>query len=420
VAGADRMTIEEVVRKVLLDEHADVIREAVKAVAGEMMELEVAELIGAQRGERRPEDRATHRNGYRQRRWDTRAGELELQIPKLRQGSYFPSFLEPRKRSEQALLAVVQQAYVLGVSTRRVDQLVERLGLRISKSDVSRVCEKLDEHVEAFRTRPLEGRYPYLFLDARMEKVRDGGRVVAKALVVAHAVHETGRREILSIDVGEAETEAFWTEFLRGLVKRGLTGVQLAISDAHAGLKAAIAKVLGSAWQRCTVHFLRDCLGHARKDQHGLLGALIRPIFGAESLDQARDRLSEAIAHLDGRMPKVVALLEQAESDVLAFYAFPAPHWPKLRSTNPLERFNKEIGRRTDVVGIFPNDQALIRLAGMLCIEQNDEWLVGRAYLSAESIREVRSSQQQNSQQSTTEQRRNLNQEKEVAQLQPA
>jgi transposase-like protein len=410
------MTIEEVVRKVLLDEHADVIREAVKAVAAEMMEIEVAERIGAERGERRPEDRATHRNGYRPRRWDTRAGELELQIPKLRQGSYFPSFLEPRKRSEQALLAVVQQAYVCGVSTRRVDQLVERLGLRISKSDVSRVCAALDEHVEAFRTRPLEGRYPYLFLDAKMEKVRDGGRVVAKALVVAHGVHESGRREILSIDVGEAETEAFWTDFLRGLVKRGLTGVKLAISDAHAGLKAAIAKVIGSGWQRCTVHFLRDCLGHARKDQHGLLAALIRPIFNAESLDQARDRLSEAIAHLDGRMPKVVALLEQAESDILAFYAFPAPHWTKLRSTNPLERFNKEIGRRTDVVGIFPNDRALIRLAGMLCIEQNDEWLVGRAYLSAESISDVLSSQERNSQDGQSQKRRNINKEgKEVA-----
>jgi putative transposase len=421
VAGADRMTIEEVVRKVLLDEHADVIREAVKAVAAEMMELEVAELIGAERGERRPEDRATHRNGYRSRRWDTRAGELELQIPKLRQGSYFPSFLEPRKRSEQALLAVVQQAYVLGVSTRRVDQLVERLGLRISKSDVSRVCEALDEHVEAFRTRPLEGRYPYLFLDAKMEKVRDGGRVVAKALVVAHGVHESGRREILSIDVDAAETEAFWTEFLRDLVSRGLTGVQLAISDAHAGLKAAIAKVLGSSWQRCTVHFLRDCLGHARKDQHGLLAALIRPIFNADSLEQARDRLSEAVAHLDGRMGKVATLLEDAETDILAFYAFPAAHWPKLRSTNPLERFNKEIGRRTDVVGIFPNDQALIRLAGMLCIEQNDEWLVGRSYLSAESISDVLGSREQNSQDHRAEKRRNINQkEKEVAELQPA
>ena len=386
MAGQERMTIEQVVRQVLLDEHADVIREAVKAIAAEMMELEVSELVGAERGERRPEDRATHRNGYRPRRWDTRAGEIELQIPKIRQGSYFPSFLEPRRRSEQALLAVVQQAYVCGVSTRRVDQLVESLGLRVNKSEVSRICGALDEHVDAFRTRPLEGSYPYVFLDAKVEKVRDGGRVVRKALVIAHGVHETGRREILSIDVGEAETEAFWTEFLRGLVKRGLVGVQLAISDAHAGLKAAIAKVLGCAWQRCTVHFLRDCLGHARKDQHGLLAALIRPIFNADSLAQARDRLSEAVAHLDGRLGKVATLLEDAEPDILAFYAFPAAHWRKLRSTNPLERFNKEIGRRTDVVGIFPDDGSLIRLAGMLCIEQNDEWLVGRGYLSAESI----------------------------------
>jgi putative transposase len=350
------------------------------------MEAEVSELVGAELGERRPDDRATHRNGYRSRRWDTRAGEIELQIPKLRQGSYFPGFLEPRRRSEQALLAVVQQAYVCGVSTRRVDQLVESLGLRISRSEVSRVCAALDEHVEAFRGRPLEGRYPYLFLDAKIEKVRDGGRVVAKALVVAHGVHESGRREILSIDVGEAETEAFWTDFLRGLVARGLTGVQLAISDAHAGLKAAIAKVLGCAWQRCTVHFLRDCLGHARKDQHGLLAALIRPIFNAGSLAEARDRLSEAVAHLEGSLSKVATLLEDAEPDILAFYAFPADHWRKLRSTNPLERFNKESGRRTDVVGIFPDDAALIRLAGMLCIEQNDEWLVGRRYLSAGSM----------------------------------
>jgi putative transposase len=386
MAGQERMTIEQVVRQVLLDQHADVIREAVKAIAAEMMELEVSELVGAERGERRPEDRATHRNGYRPRRWDTRAGEIELQIPKIRQGSYFPSFLEPRRRSEQALLAVVQQAYVCGVSTRRVDQLVESLGLRVSKSEVSRICGALDEHVDAFRTRPLEGRYPYVFLDAKVEKVRDGGRVVRKALVIAHGVHETGRREILSIDVGEAETETFWTEFLRGLVRRGLVGVQLAISDAHAGLKAAIAKVLGCAWQRCTVHLLRDCLGHARRDQHGLLAALIRPIFNADSLAQARDRLSEAVAHLDGRLGKIATLLEDAEPDILAFYAFPAAHWRKLRSTNPLERFNKEIGRRTDVVGIFPDDQSLIRLAGMLCIEQNDEWLVGRGYLSAESI----------------------------------
>src|SRR4051794_5327806 len=386
MAGADRMTIEEVVKDVMVREHGDFLRAAVEAVCAELMESEVAGQIGAELGVRRPEDRATYRNGYRPWGWGTWAGEMELQIPKIRQGSYFPSFLEPRKRGEQALLAVVQQAYVCGVSTRRVDQLVESLGLRISKSEVSRGCAALDEHVEAFRTRPLEGRYPYLFLDAKVERVRDGGRVVNKALVIAHGVHETGRREILWIDVGEAETEAFQTEFLRGLVKRGLVGVQLAISDAHSGLKAAIAKVLGCAWRRCTVHFLPDCLGHARKDQHGLLAALIRPIFNADSIAQARDRLSEAVAHLDGRLPKVAGMLADAEADILAFYAFPAAHWRKLRSTNPLERFNREVGRRTDVVGIFPDDHSLIRLAGMLCIDQNDEWLVGRGYLSAESV----------------------------------
>jgi transposase-like protein len=253
--------------------------------------------------------------------------------------------------------------------------------LRVSKSEVSRICGALDEHVDAFGSRPLEGRYPYVLLDAKVEKVRDGGRVVNTALVIAHGVHETGRREILGIDVGEAETEAFWTAFLRDLVARGLVGVQLAISDAHAGLKAAIAKVLGCAWQRCTVHFLRDCLGHARRDQHGLLAALIRPVFNADSHAQARDRLSEAVAHLDGRLSKIATLLEDAEPEILAFSAFPADHWRKLRSTNPLERVNREIGRRTDVVGIFPDDHALIRRAGALLIEQNDchEGLAGRS-----------------------------------------
>jgi len=385
MAGQDRMTIEEVVRQVLRDEHADVIRESVRAVAQEMMEAEVSELIGAQRGER-TEDRATHRNGYRPRRWDTRAGEIELQIPKLRQGSYFPSFLQPRKRSEQALVAVVQQAYVCGVSTRRVDQLVESLGLRISKSEVSRIAALLDEQVQAFRERPLEGRYPYLFVDAKVEKVRDGGRVVRKAVVVAHAVHESGRREIIGLDVGEAETEAFWREFLRSLVARGLVGVQLAISDAHPGLKAALAQVLGAPWQRCTVHFLRDLRGHVRKDQHDALGALIRSLFTAASLDEARARLRDAVSQLERTLPKIAAMLDAAEDDVLAFYAFPAEHWSKLRSTNPLERFNREIGRRTDVVGIFPDDASVIRLVSMLAIEANDEWLVGRSYISRQSM----------------------------------
>src|SRR4051812_19709279 len=392
MAGRERMTIEEVVRQVLRDEHADVIRESVRVVAQEIMEAEVSELIGAQRGER-TEDRVTHRNGYRPRRWDTRAGEIELQIPKLRQGSYFPSFLQPRKRSEQALVAVVQQAYVCGVSTRRVDQLVESLGLRISKSEVSRIAGLLDEQVQAFRQRPLEGRYPYVFVDAKIEKVRDGGRVQRKAVVVAHAVHETGRREIIGLDIGEAETEAFWTEFLRSLVARGLVGVQLAISDAHPGLKAAIARVLAASWQRCTVHFLRDLRGHCRKDQHDALGALIRQIFTAPDGAEARRRLRDAISQLEPRLPKIARLLEEAEDDILAFYAFPSEHWPKLRSTNPLERFNREIGRRTDVVGIFPDDASMIRLVSMLAIEANDEWLVGRSYISRGSMATLYDSQ---------------------------
>jgi putative transposase len=408
MAERQRMTAEEVVAKLMSDEHADLLRESLRWMVEQLMEVEVSELIGAELGERRPDDRMTHRNGYRSRRWDTRAGEIELQIPKLRRGSYFPSFLEPRKRSEQALLNVVQQAYVTGVSTRKVDQLVESLGLRISRSEVSRIAQGLDEQVEAFRQRPLEGRYPYLWLDAKVEKVRDGGRVRRKCLVIAHGVHDTGRREVIGLDVGEAETEAFWREFLRGLVKRGLIGVQLAISDAHPGLKAAIAKVLGCPWQRCTVHFLRDCLGHARRDQQPMLAALIRPIFGADDLAGARDQLSAAVAALDGKLDKLAAMLEEAEEDVLAFYSFPGDHWRKLRSTNPLERLNREIGRRTDVVGIFPDDRSLIRLATMLCIEQNDEWLVGRRYLSAGSMEPL------------LEERLHRPHSEEVKQLQPA
>jgi putative transposase len=408
MAERQRMTAEEVVAKLMSDEHADLLRESLRWMVEQLMEVEVSELIGAELGERRPDDRMTHRNGYRSRRWDTRAGEIELQIPKLRRGSYFPSFLEPRKRSEQALLNVVQQAYVTGVSTRKVDQLVESLGLRISRSEVSRISAGLDEQVEAFRQRPLEGRYPYLWLDAKVEKVRDGGRVRRKCLVIAHGVHDTGRREVIALDVGEAETEAFWREFLRGLVARGLVGVQLAILDAHPGLKAAIAKVLGCPWQRCTVHFLRDCLGHARRDQQPMLAALVRPIFNAAERADARDQLSAAVAALDGKLDKLAALLEQAEEDILAFYSFPPDHWRKLRSTNPLERLNREIGRRTDVVGIFPDDRSLIRLATMLCIEQNDEWLVGRRYLSAGSMEPL------------LEERLHRPHSEEVKQLQPA
>src|SRR6266545_3100182 len=386
MAETKRMTTEEVVGYLLEGEGLDFLRESLSWVVQQLMEAEVSELVGAERGERAPEERLTHRNGYRARRWDTRAGELELAIPKLRRGSYFPSFLEPRRRSEQALVSVVQEAYVAGVSTRKVDQVVESLGLRISRSEVSRVCAGLDEQVDAFRNRPLEGRYPYLWLDAKVEKVRDSGRVLRKALVLAYGVHESGYREVIALDVGEAETEAFWRDFLRSLVKRGLTGVQLVVSDAHEGLKNAIAQVLGCPWQRCTVHFLREALGHARREQQPMLAALIRPIFNVESGEQARELVGDAIARLEPPLPKVAAMLERGEDDLLAFYGFPVDHWRKLRSTNPLERLNREIGRRTDVVGIFPDDASLIRLATSLVIEQNDEWLVGRRYLSLDSL----------------------------------
>ena len=386
MAEGPRMTAAQLANKLLVDEHPDVLRESAAWMAAELMEAEVAAQIGAELGQRTPE-RVTHRNGYRPRTWDTRVGELELAIPRLRHGSYFPSFLEPRRRAEQALVAVVQEAYVNGVSTRKVDRLVEQMGVAgMSKDQVSRLCGGLDEQVRIFRERPLEGAYPYLWLDAKVERVREPGGVRHKALVIAYGVHESGRREVLGIDVGEAETEAFWREFLRGLRARGLTGVRLCIYDAHQGLKTAIAQVLGCAWQRCTVHFLRDMLGHVGKAQQPMIAAAIRGIFQATSLAEARARLVEVVERLATAAPKVARLLEPAEVELLAFYQLPSEHWSKLRSTNPLERVNREIGRRTDVVGIFPNDAALLRLAGMLLIEQNDEWLIARRYLSQESL----------------------------------
>ncbi len=392
MAEGQRMTAaREAVEEMMRSEHGDVLRQSVEFMVRELIEAEVAAHLGAEHGERAPGRRLAQRNGYRQRQWNTRVGEIELAIPKLRRGSFMPSFIEPRKRSEQALVAVVQEAYVNGVSTRKVDRLVEQLGLQgMSKDQVSRMCRGLDEQVAAFRDRPLEGaRYPYLWLDAKVERVREPGGVRQKCLVIAYGVHESGRREILGLDVGEAETEALWREFLRSLVARGLTGVQLVVSDAHAGLKAAIGQVLGATWQRCTVHFLRDMLGHVAKAQQPLVSGAIRQIFAASDGTEARQRLVEVADQLAGPAPKVARLLEDAEADLLAFYAFPAEHWPKLRSTNPLERVNREIGRRSDVVGIFPNDAALLRLAGALLIEQNDEWLVGRRYLSEISMKLV-------------------------------
>jgi putative transposase len=383
-----RMTAAQVVDKLMNSEHADVVRESVAWVVAELMEAEVAGQIGAELGEVSGE-RVTQRNGYRPRPWDTRAGEIELAIPKLRQGSYFPSFLHPRRRAEQALVAVVQEAYVNGVSTRKVDRLVEQMGLHLTKDQVSRLCRGLDEQVQVFRERPLEGRYPYLWLDGKIEKVRERGGVRQKCLVIAYAVHESGRREVIGLDVGESETEAFWREFLRSLRARGLHGVRLCVSDCHEGLRAAIGQVLGCPWQRCSVHFLRNMLGHCAKSQQPMISAAIRAIFTASSGQEARERLADVIERLEPIAPKVAQLLLDAEGDLLGFYAFPREHWSKLRSTNPLERVNREIGRRTDVVGIFPNDAALIRLAGALLVEQNDEWLVSRRYLSQESLSSV-------------------------------
>jgi putative transposase len=305
MAEGHRMTAADLVDKLLADEHADVLRDSVAWLVTQLMEAEVGGLTGAGLGERAPDRRQAQRNGYRPRRWDTRVGELELAIPKLRTGSYFPSFLEPRRRAEQALVAVVQEAYVNGISTRKVDRLVEQLGLQeMSKDTVSRLCRGLDEQVTVFRERPLEGAYPYLWLDAKVERVREAGGVRHKALVIAYGVHATGRREVVGIDVGEAETEAFWRSFLRSLRARGLDGVQLVISDAHTGLVTAIAKVLGCRWQRCTVHFLRDMLGHVARAQQPLVSGAIRGIFTAGSAVEARQRLGQVADQLRPHAPR--------------------------------------------------------------------------------------------------------------------
>ncbi len=387
MADGHSMTAAERAAKTLLDEHADVLRDAVATVVAQLMEAEISAEIGAARGEVSP-DRLAHRNGYRPRPWETRVGELELLIPRKRSGeAYFPSFLEPRRRSEQAIVAVVMEAYVNGVSTRKVDRLVEQLGIGgMTKDRVSALCRGLDGQVEAFRSRPLEGSYPYLWLDAKMVKVRDRGHVYPKALVIAYGVHESGRREVIGLDIGETESEAFWVAFLRSLRERGLAGVRLAISDEHTGLKNAIARILGAPWQRCTVHFVRDMHRHCRPAQRGMVSAALREVFNADCEATARERAGQVIERLGASAPKVAELLILAEEDLLAFYRFPAVHWSKLRSTNPLERVNREIARRADVVGIFPTDAAAIRLAGALLIEQNDEWLVGRRYLSEESL----------------------------------
>lgn len=379
----DRMALLE-----LAEKHADgdFLRELGQFVLQRLMEAEAEGRCGAGLHERSAE-RVNRRNGYRERTLETRIGTMELRIPKLRSGSYLPSFLDARKSSEKALVAVVQEAYLKGVSTRKVDDLVQALGMTgISKSQVSRLCGELDERVQAFLERELRGAWPYLWLDATYLKSRDGGRVVTKAVVVAVGVNAEGRREVLGLAVGPAETEGFWREFLRSLTRRGLAGVQLVVSDAHEGLKKAAAKVLSATWQRCRVHFMRNALGYVPRRQHQMVAAVIRTAFVQENQEQAQAQWRETADKLRERFPRLGELMDEAEDDVLAYMAFPKEHWPQLGSTNPLERLNKEVKRRARVVGIFPNDAAIVRLVGALLDEQTDEWQVTRRYMSREVL----------------------------------
>jgi transposase-like protein len=384
------MTVGELVGKILGEGNPDFLKGALVALLNQVMAVEIGQLVGAEPHER-ADGRTNQRNGYRERRFDTRVGTVDLAIPKLRKGAYFPSFLEPRRRSEEALLNVIQEAYVHGVSTRKVSDLVQALGVEgVSRSEVSRICASLDEQVEAFRNRPLEKRYPYLWLDATHLKVREAGRVVSNAVVVAYGLNEDGYREVIGMSVGASENETFWMEFLRSLVERGLSGVQLAISDAHKGLKKAIATVLtGASWQRCTVHFMRNVQGKVTKSAQGMVTASVRTIFNQPDHGSAVAQLEKMAEMLQDRYPQVAEMLWEAMEDILAYMHFPETHWRQIRSTNLLERLNKEIARRSDVVGIFPNPASALRLIGMVLAEQNDEWQVGRRYMSLETLAQL-------------------------------
>jgi transposase-like protein len=385
----DKMALLELLRKGE-EPGGDVLADGLRWLLEELMEAEVSAQIGADRYER-SNNRTAHRNGYRTRPWDTRLGTLELQIPKLRTGSYFPSWLEPRRRAEQALVAVITEAYVQGVSTRKVEALVQSLGIAgISKSEVSRLCAGLDEQARIFRTRRLDAEYPYLWLDARYEKVREDGRVQSMAVVVAYGVRADGVREVLGIDVGVSEDVALWRAFLQDLVARGVRGVKLVTSDAHPGLKQAIAEVfVGSAWQRCRIHLTRNAIARVPKGAQAMVAATVRSIFEQPDRASAEAQLRHVCETLAKRFPAVVQLLEEAEGEILTFFDFPTEHRRQVASTNPLERLNKELKRRSAVVGIFPNRSAVLRLFCALLAEQNDEWLVGRRYFSEVSLRKV-------------------------------
>ena len=366
----------------------DFLRSVAEAVVQLLMEADVEGLIGAGRHERSGE-RTTYRNGFRDRALDTRLGTLQLRIPKLRSGpAYFPPFLEPRKTSERALVAVIQEAWIGGVSTRKVDDLVQAMGLTgIGKSTVSKLCKDIDERVNAFLDRPLSGEWPYLWLDATYLKQREGGRIVSVAAIIAVAVSTEGKREIVGLHIGPSEAEAFWATFLKSLVRRGLRGVKLVISDAHEGLKAAIRRVMGATWQRCRVHWMRNALAYVPKGQQTMVAAALRQAFLQADQKAAQQAWRHVADQFRPRWPKLAAFLDASEHDVLAYMGFPAQHRVKLHSTNPLERLNGEIKRRSEVVGIFPNEAAVTRLIGALLLEQNDEWAVQRArYMSLETI----------------------------------
>ena len=372
---------------------ADFLREMIQYVAQRMMDMDVESLCSAAYGERSPE-RLNSRNGFRERLWETRAGSVDLKIPKLRKGSYFPGFLEPRRTAEKALAAVIQESYIQGVSTRSVDELVKAMGMSgISKSQVSRLCGEIDERVHAFLDRPLEGDWPYLWIDATYVKSWEAGRIVSKAVIIAVAVNTEGVREVLGMACGPSEAEPFWTAFLRSLTRRGLRGVKLVISDAHEGLKAAASKVLSATWQRCRVHFLRNALAHACKGQRQMVLAAINTAFTQESFETASKQWRAVADQLREKFPKLSQLMDDAEADVLAFMSFPKAHRTQIHSTNPLERLNAEVKRRTDVVGIFPNEAAITRLVGALLLEQNDEWQLQRRYMALEPLRALADNQ---------------------------
>jgi putative transposase len=379
----ERMALLELIEK---GADADLVRELLAFASERLMAAEVDQLTGAATGARSP-DRINYRNGYRERGWETRVGRIELAIPKLRKGSYFPAFLEPRRTAEKALTAVIQEAYVHGISTRSVDDLVKAMGgTGVSKSQVSRLCAEIDERVNAFLGRPIEGSWPYLWIDATYLKSRQGGRIASVAVIVAVAVNTDGRREVLGVATGPSEAEVFWADFLRSLADRGLRGVRLVIADDHKGLRAAARRVFNAGLQRCRVHWARNLLAHVGAKQRAAVAAMIRTIFTQETKAEAFAQWDKVADALRDKHDKLGALMDASREDVLTYMDYPKEHWAQIASTNPLERVNKEIKRRGDVVGIFPNDEAVVRLVGALMLEQSDEWAVSRRYFSLESL----------------------------------